>query len=75
MVQNLPDMQKTLAQEIPLEKGMPTHSSNLAWRTPWTEEPAGPQLIHTHTHTHTHTNVVFLQTKNVFIQVKSQTDT
>ena len=53
MVQNLPDMQKTLAREVLLEKGMPTHSSNLAWRTPWTEEPGGPQLIHTHTHTHT----------------------
>ena len=29
----------------PLEKGMATHSSILAWRTPWTEEPGGPQSI------------------------------
>ena len=28
-------------QEDPLEKGMITHSSNLAWRIPWTEEPDG----------------------------------
>ena len=28
-----------LGQEDPLEKGMATHSSVLAWRTPWTEEP------------------------------------
>ena len=27
--------------KIPLEKGMATHSSILAWRIPWTEEPAG----------------------------------
>ena len=30
----------SLGQEDPLEEGMPTHSSNLAWRTPWTEEPS-----------------------------------
>ena len=40
MVQNLPVMQETrvqsLGQEDPLEKGMATHSSILAWRIPWT---------------------------------------
>ena len=75
MVKNLPDMQKTqvrsLAWEDPLEKRMATHSSNLAWRTPWTEEPGGPQLIDTHTHTH----VGFFGENKVFIQVESQTDT
>ena len=30
-----------LGQEDPLEKGMATHSSILAWRIPWTEEPVG----------------------------------
>ena len=30
-----------LGQEDPLEKGMATHSSILAWRIPWTEEPGG----------------------------------
>ena len=42
-VKNLPAMQETLvrplSQEDPLEKGMATHSSILAWRIPWTEEP------------------------------------
>ena len=32
-----------LDQENPLEKEMATHSSVLAWRIPWTEEPGGPQ--------------------------------
>ena len=43
MVKNLPAIQETwvgsLGQEDPLEKGMATHSSILAWRVPWTEEP------------------------------------
>ena len=41
-VKNSPAMQETwvqsLDQEDPLEKGMDTHSSILAWRIPWTEE-------------------------------------
>ena len=45
MVKNLPAMQETwvrsLDQENPLEKGMATHSSILAWRIPQTEEPGG----------------------------------
>ena len=48
-VKNLPAMQKTwvqsLGQEHPLEKGMETHSSILAWRIPWTEEPGGLQSM------------------------------
>ena len=32
---------KNLGQEDPLEEGMATHSSILAWRTPWTGEPGG----------------------------------
>ena len=44
-VKNLPAMQESwvqsLGQEDPLEKGMATHSSILAWRIPWTEEPGG----------------------------------
>ena len=34
-----------MAQEDPLEKEMATHSSMLAWRIPWTEEPGGPQSM------------------------------
>ena len=45
MVKNLPTMQETqvqsLGQEDPLEKGMATHSSILAWRILWMEEPGG----------------------------------
>ena len=32
---------RSLGQEDPLEEGMATHSSILAWRIPWTEEPSG----------------------------------
>ena len=45
MVKNLPAMQdawvRPLGWEDPLEKGITTHSSILAWRIPWTEEPGG----------------------------------
>ena len=36
---------QSLGQEDPLEKGMATHSSILAWRIPWTEEPGGLQSM------------------------------
>ena len=66
MVENQPAMQETwvrsLGQENPLEKEMATHSSILAWRIPWTEEPVGlhgvakswTQLSNFHFHTHIH---------------------
>ena len=45
MVKNLPEMQETqvqsLSQEDPLDKGMATHSSILAWKIPQSEETAG----------------------------------
>ena len=48
-VKNLPEMQETQVQSLgwedPLEKGMATHSSILAWRIPWTEEPDGLQSV------------------------------
>ena len=34
-----------LGQEDPLEEGMATHPSTIAWRIPWTEEPGGLQSI------------------------------
>ena len=47
MVKSLPAMWETwvwsLGWEDPLEEGMATHSSILAWRIPWTEEPGGLQ--------------------------------
>ena len=49
MVNHLPAMWETriqsLGQEDPLEKEMATHSSVLAWRILWTEEPGGLQSI------------------------------
>ena len=59
---------QSLGREDPLEKGMATHSSILAWRIPWKEEPGRlqsmgsqrvmtKQLKHTHAHTHTHTSL------------------
>ena len=52
MVKNPPAVQEpqemwvqSLGREDPLEEGVATHSSILAWRIPWTEEPGGPQSI------------------------------
>ena len=51
-VKNLPVMQeiqelqvRSLGGEYPLEKSMAAHSSTLAWRISWTEEPGEPQSI------------------------------
>ena len=69
MVKNLPasagdarDTGSIPGQEDPLEEETAAHSSILAWRIPWTEEPGElwsmgfqrvtEQLTHTHTHTH-----------------------
>ena len=49
LVKNLPAVSEIwvqpLGQEDPLEKEMATHSNNLAWETPWTEEPGGLQSM------------------------------
>ena len=49
MVKNLPAMQENQVQSMdrdyPLEKGMATHSSILAWKIPWTEEPGRLQSM------------------------------
>ena len=49
MVKRLPAMRETwlrsLGREDPLEKEMATHSSALAWKVPWTEEPGGLQSV------------------------------
>ena len=49
VAKNLPSVQemqiRSLGPEDPLEEEMATHSSILAWETPWTEEPAGLQPI------------------------------
>ena len=52
VVKNLPVMQETWVQSLgwedPPEEGMATHSSILAWRIPWTEEPGGLQSVRSH---------------------------
>ena len=49
MIKNLPEMQESrvwsLGGEDPLENGVVTHSSILAWGIPWTEEPGGLQSM------------------------------
>ena len=64
MVKNLPAMRETRVLSLgwvdPLKKGMATHSSILAWRIPWSEQPDRLEYMDmteplTHTHTHTHT--------------------
>ena len=76
-IKNLPAMKETrvqsLGQEDPLEKGMATHSSILAWRIPWTEESGGLQSMGhresdmtewlTYTHTQSYSIYVYV---NVF---------
>ena len=44
-VKNSLPMQETQVQKDPLEKGMATHSSILAWKIPWTQEPDGLQSM------------------------------
>ena len=80
MVNNLPATQETwiwsLGQEDPLEKGMATHFSILAWEIPWTEEPGGysprghKELDKTEQlSTHTITYMGKEPEKNVYIQL------
>ena len=49
MVKNLPTIWETLVQSLvwedPLEMGMATHSSILAWKIPWRQEPGGLQSM------------------------------
>ena len=56
MITNLPAIQETqvqsLDQEDNPEKGMTTHSSILAWKIPWTEEPGGLQSMGSQRVTH-----------------------
>ena len=47
---------RSLGWEDPLEKGMATHSSILAWRIPWTEEPGGLHTVYGVTKSQTRLN-------------------
>ena len=66
MVKRLPAVQETRVQSLgwedPLEKKMATHSSSLAWKIPWTEEPSRlkesdtTEQLHFHVHFHSASN-------------------
>ena len=79
LVKNLPAMWETWVQylgwEDPLEKGMATHSSILAWRIPWTEEPGRVTKSRTRLSDFTQSclyNLSHLWTKNVSCHFNKQ---
>ena len=67
---------RSLDQEDSLEEGMATHSSVLAWRIPWTEEPGGlqsmgtPRVRHDWAHTHTQSDKELLRTSLVIQRLR-----
>ena len=67
MVKNLPAMKETwvrfLGCEDPLEKEMAPHSSILAWRIPWTEEPGGLQFMGSQRVGHNNVSPLHIETK------------
>ena len=50
---------QSLGWEGPLEEEMATHSSILAWKAPWTEEPGGPQSMGSQSQTRMSTQHIF----------------
>ena len=76
MVENLPTMQETqvwsLGQEDPMEKGMATHSTIFAWRSPGTEKPGRLQSMGLQRVRHNWTTNTFtLNTLNFFRIIKN----
>ena len=76
-VKNMPAFRETWDQSLgwgdPLEKEMAAHSSILAWRIPWTEEPGGLQSMGSqrvgHNRAHTHTNTLIKLFKFLFLDI------
>ena len=72
MVKNLPEMQETQVQSLawkdPLEKEMAIHSSILAWRIPWIDEPREAQSIEVHSHKESDMTEVTEQSFKIFPQ-------
>jgi len=82
LVKNLPAIQETqvqfLGQEDPLEKEMVTHSSMLAWKIPWTEEPGrlqsmGHKELDTTERLHFRVHLVCSQEPSIFAYPQSST--
>ena len=71
IVKTLPEMREiqvwSLGWEDPLEKGMRTHSSILAWRIPWTEEPVGLQSTGLHRVRHDWNNLAHNTHQYVYV--------
>ena len=63
---------RSLGQEDPLEKEMATHSSNLAWEIPWTEEPGGLPSIGLHRVDTTEQLHFHFQKRNGFVIIKEK---
>ena len=67
MVKNPPAMQETWVQSLvwedPLEEGMATHSSILAWRISWTEKPGGLQSIEAYRVRHDRSDLARISTQ------------
>ena len=62
---------RSLSQEDPLGEGMATHSSILAWKIPWTEEPGGLQSKESHRVVHDRSNLALMQaleSENYFVR-------
>ena len=76
MVKNLPAMLETwvqpLGRENPLEKEMATHSSILAWRIPWTEEPGRLQSIRLQPVRHDGNNIACTHTVHIYVNANLQ---
>ena len=74
-MQELQDMQvQSLGWEDPLEESMEIHSSILAWRIPWTEEPSGLQSIGSQRVRHNWTNLACMHVKR-YLWLSYQGDT
>ena len=70
-VGDIRDTVLSLCQYDPLEKEMTTHSSVLAWRIPWTEEPGGLQSIGSHRAGHDWRSLAHMRTDTHFYQCSS----
>ena len=65
---------RSLGWEDPLEKGMATHSSILAWRIPWTEEPGGLQSMGSHRVGHNWSNLPHMHTHVIRLIISFATE-
>ena len=67
-----PARQCILRWKEPLEEGMATLSSVLAWRIPWTEEPGGLQSVESQRVVHNRTNSMHAQIFNILVNFNSK---